>query len=94
MNRDPKSQKGPYRDPVPKIGTLLGSVLKAAKTLVCQRVEACSYFSISPIQIPWIRDRCAKPYHHVAAVCYLVSKEIGLQCTAVVELCVLLPNFD
>ena len=26
MNRDPKSQKGPYRDPVPKIGTLLTSV--------------------------------------------------------------------
>ena len=26
-NRDPKSQKGPYRDLVPKIGTLLGSVL-------------------------------------------------------------------
>ena len=26
MIRDPKSQKGPYRDPVPKIGTLLGTV--------------------------------------------------------------------
>ena len=26
MIRDPKSQKGPYRDPVPKIGTLFGTV--------------------------------------------------------------------
>ena len=26
LNRDPKSQKGPFRDPVPKIGTLWGTV--------------------------------------------------------------------
>ena len=32
MNRDPKSQKGPYRDPVPIIGTPLDTVLSSPRT--------------------------------------------------------------
>ena len=38
MNRDPKSQKGPYRDLVLKIGTLLDTVKQGVKILNLPRV--------------------------------------------------------
>ena len=49
INRDPKNQKGPYRYPVPKIGTLFGTVLGSPSR---KKVTKPWTFSVAPHPLP------------------------------------------